>query len=137
MTGVQTCALPIYAETVHGSVRNYERPEVYDGRQLAQDILAQHSGVVADGLFPFVYPELLDLSAHRFYLDLPFTVCLARRLARRPTRSSSDRSFALIGEQESETFVVPQKTLSDIHVLDGNKPQEALLQEVLVNIGSC
>jgi len=99
-----------YVDTPQGKVRTFERPELYDGGRLAAQIANRTSGLVADGFCLFAYAQVLDLPARRFYLDVPFPVCAARRAARKPQRLS-DKSFALIGEAETARYILPQRSL--------------------------
>jgi uridine kinase len=119
-----------FVETANGPVRTFERPELYDGARLAMDFGAQSAGVVVEGFCLFAYPQVLAIPARRFYIDLPFPLCLVRRMARRPQRFS-DRSFLLVGEQENATFVVPQQHIPGVFVLDGSLPVETLRDTVL------
>ncbi len=119
-----------FVETPTGPIRTFERPYLYDGARLAKDVLAHPAGVVAEGFCLFNYPEIMALTASRFYLDVAFSVCLARRLARRPRRVS-DQSFQIVGEQETNAFVIPQQHLDGVHVLDGIRPLDELLIAVV------
>lgn len=120
----------VFVETAGGKVRTFERPALYDGARLAKDILLSQTGAVVEGFCLFAYPEIMALPASRFYLDVPFSVCLARRHVRKPQRPS-DKSFQLIGEQESATFVLPQQHFPSVRVLDGTRTIEALLKAVI------
>ncbi|WP_415907094.1 hypothetical protein [Oleiharenicola sp. Vm1] len=120
--------------TPRGPVRTFERPELYNGSRLAIALGNRTIGTVAEGFCLFVYPLIAELEARRFYLDVPFDICLARREARRPRRPS-DASFALIGEQENAAFVLPQRDLAGVEVLDGMRPVDELVAEVLRRCG--
>ena len=119
-----------FVDTPSGPVRTFERPELYDGAKLSMRVFNSPSKRVVEGFCLFAYPAIMDLPGVRFYVDVPFEVCLERRMARRPHRPS-DRSFALVGRQENDTFVLPQKTAPGVMVLDGLKPPSELVEEVL------
>ena len=107
-----------YVSTPDGPVRNYEDPRSYDGARMARRIEESGGPAVAEGFCLFAYPEVMAAPAVRFYLDVPFPVCARRRSARSPARPS-DRSFALIGKDESARHVEPQKHLPGVTVLNG------------------
>ena len=88
---------------------------------------------MAEGFCLFAYLEILRLESIKFYLDVPHQVCAGRRIKRRPQRPS-DRSFALIGAKESATFVLPQKDIPGVQVLDGMRPTVDLVEAVLAAI---
>jgi uridine kinase len=113
-----------------GPVRTYERPGAYDGAALAAEVRRASGAVIVEGFCLLTYPEVLALGGTRFYLDLPFDLCLARRLARRPQRPS-DRSFAVVGRAETEAFVVPQMRLPGVRILDARHPPPALAAAIL------
>lgn len=119
-----------FVETATGKVRTFERPQLYDGVRLARDIATHREPIVAEGFCLFAYPEIQALPALRFYLHTPFSVCLARRNARRPQRPS-DKSFQIIGESEFTAFVAPQQYLPSVTVLDGMLDTSALVQQVI------
>lgn len=119
-----------YVDTPGGRVRNYEDPLCYDGPGVARQAGDTHSGAVLEGFCLFRYPEIMALAGPKFYLDVPFPVCLARRQARRPQRPS-DTSFALIGEQLTDEHVAPQRSLEGVTVLDGSAPLADNLEIVL------
>ena len=109
-----------------GIVRSYEDPSLYDGAQLAANVAAHGAPCVAEGFCLLSYPEIQAVAGHRFYMEVPFDVCMDRRLARRPQRPS-DASFWLIGEQETNRWVLPQKALPGVTILDATaSPQEIL-----------
>jgi len=93
---------------------------MYDGQRLAREI-ASAAGVVVEGFCLFCYPDILALRAQSFYVDVPFSVTVERRSRRRPKRLS-DRSYSLIGEQENAAFILPQRSLPGIRVLNGMLP---------------
>ena len=114
-----------FVDCAGARVRTFERPALYDGARLAADVGAQRHGCVVEGFCLFTYPEITVLNGFRFYLDVPFGECLARRNARKPQRPS-DRSFRIVGESETAAFVLPQRNLPGIHVLDGTRGIEEL-----------
>jgi uridine kinase len=124
-----------FIDTPRGALRTYDRPELYDFARLCTDITAASSGVVVEGFILFCSPQILALPATRYYLDVPFDVCLARRLARKPHRPS-DRIFQVIGEQENASFVMPQRDLPGVTVLDGMQATDSLLPFVLSSISA-
>ena len=73
---------------VRGSMRKYgtcERVENYDGCKLAAEIDAfsvEHPGqhIIVEGFLLFLYPCLVF--SHRFFIDIPDDVAIARRRAR-------------------------------------------------------
>jgi hypothetical protein len=113
-------------------VRNFEHPDSYDGARLAADIAAcaSKSPCVAEGFALFKYGEILALTGTRMYLDVPFEVCLLRRIARRPQRPS-DQSFQLIGKAETLRTVIPQRDTPGVLILDGLRQLDALVAHVL------
>lgn len=119
-----------YLETPNGRVRTYERPELYDGGKLAITIANRNTPLVVEGFCLFAYPQILRQPALRFYVDVPFAICAARRAARRPQRPS-DKSFALVGEQETARVVLPQRDLPDVRVLDGLRATAELAETIL------
>lgn len=123
-----------YARTANGPVRTFERPSLYDGARLAADICAPASGAVVEGFCLFAYPELLALDSIRFYIDVPFQVCLSRRMSRRPQRFS-DKSFGLVGESENQTYVLPQRGLPGVEVIDGTASMEAMVRAAEAILG--
>ena len=123
-----------FVETPNGRVRTFERPSLYDGNKLARDAAAIRGGIVIEGFCLFAYPEILALGGSRYYLDAPFSLCRERRAARRPQRYS-DRSFAIVGESETLRFVVPQREIPDVHVLNGRLPTAELTRQVLEVVG--
>jgi len=125
---------PVFVQTPGGPVRSFERPELYNGSRLAMALANRTIGTVAEGFCLFVYPLITELPANRFYLDVPFDICRARREARRPRRPS-DASYAIIGEQENAAVVLPQRELPGVEVLDGLRPLDELVAEVLRRCG--
>ncbi len=109
-------------------VRTFEHPKLYDGDRMRRD-LAGLPGFIADGFCLLQFPLIRDMTASQYYIDLPFEVSRARREARKPARPS-DRSFMRIGRQETERWVLPQRELSGVTVLDGMLPPERLVQAI-------
>lgn len=125
--------------TAAGRVRTYERPTLYDGGSLAKDARAARAGVVVEGFCLLMYPEFAELEAFRFYLDVPHSVCAERRAKRRPSRPS-DESFSLIGEAEAAKYVLPQRFMPNVQVLDGMLPPADLarcVQQTLLSSKEC
>lgn len=123
----------IFVETPGGRIRTFERPELYDAGRMARDVAAVNGAVVAEGFCLLGYGEFRAQNAVRVFVDLSFDICLARRLARRPVRPS-DKSFRVIGESESATFVEPQRDIPGVVVLDGRRPTSELLRAVLAQL---
>lgn len=119
-----------FVRTSAGDVRSFEQPQLYDGERLAQKLFNRTCGIVAEGFCLFAYPGICALPAVRFYIDAPFSVCAARRAERKPKRPS-DRSFELIGKEEHERYVCPQREISGVVVLDGRKPLADLIREAV------
>ena len=117
----------------NGPVRTYERPELYDGAALAAT--AGQGPAILEGFCLFAYPEVLALSPHRFYLDLPFELSRARRAARIPLRRS-DQSYQLIGRQEYEAFVASQRQIAGVRILDAQQPPELLAAAIRDDIAA-
>ena len=127
----------VFVETANGVVRTFERPESYDGEKLAIRLSNRTTGTVAEGFCLFQYRQVRELGGVCFYIDAPFSVCSARRAARRPQRPS-DRSFALVGEAETMAFVAPQKDMPGVLRLDGTASTADLMPLVLDRVGrSC
>lgn len=126
-----------WADTPAGRIRNYEHPSAYDGAALARDILDAGEPVVVEGFCLYQYPEVMRLPAVKLFLPTRFEICLERRRARRPSRIS-DKSFEIIGQQESERWVYPQAQMPGVVSIDptGSKAkvlhcaQEAVLQRL-------
>ncbi len=114
----------------HGGskVRTFERPELYDGARMARD-LARCGNAVAEGFCLLSYPEMQQLAARRFFIDIPFAECLRRRRGR-PNRPS-DRSFELIGESEATRFVLPQRGMPGVTCVDGRASPDAIASKML------
>lgn len=121
---------PLYVETAQGRVRNYEHPSLYDGAMLAADITAHAVPVVAEGLCLLHYPEIQRIPALRIFLAAPFETCLRRRQQRRPARPS-DRSFAVIGREQTELWVEPQRRLPGVIVVPCSESVEETWRDVL------
>ncbi len=122
-----------YVKTAGGSVRTFERPSLYNGAQLAFDAAQIGAGCVMEGFCLFSYPQIVAMTAHRFYIDLPFATCFARRMARTPRRPS-DRSFEVVGEQETETYVVPQKLIPGVVTVDGRTSSDEVKAAIISNL---
>lgn len=120
----------ILVDTDTGPVRSFERPELYDGPKLALRLFNRTSGLVVEGFCLFCYPEIRALPSIRFYLNIPFDVCVQRRMERRPRRPS-DNSFIRIGESENTSFVLPQQFVDGVHALDGMKPTTELAEQIV------
>lgn len=120
----------VFVDTNGGPVRTFERPELYDAARLARHVAAVPGPVVTEGFCLLGYPEFREQDALRVYVDVPFDICLARRLARRPIRPS-DQSFRIIGRSESAAFVEPQRKVPGVVVLDGRNSTDELVCAVL------
>lgn len=119
-----------FVKTASGLVRNYEDPRSYDGDEVARLARAHPSGAVLEGFCLLAYPSVMSLPGLRFYLDVPFDVCVERRRARRPQRRS-DASFFLIGRDETARHVESQKHLPGVVVINGMLPISTILAQVL------
>lgn len=109
-------------------VRNYEHPDCWDGRTFAEALATCTGPFIAEGVCPLHYREVLEwVDADRFYMDVPFAVCLARRKAR-GRHGPSDTAFAMFGEGETREWVEPQRAVAGVRILDGTLPTMELVQ---------
>lgn len=112
-------------------VRSYEHADCWDGLAFAAALASFHGPFVAEGVCPLIYRQVLDwVDADRFYIDVPFSVSLARRMQRN-RHKPSDEAFALIGESETKRWVEPQKTLPGVRVLDGTLSPSELIPALI------
>lgn len=102
--------------------RAYEHPDCWHGRAFAGMLATQSGPWIAEGTCLFQYREVLEwLDAARFFVEVPFQVCLARRL-KRGRHGPSDEAFAAIGEAETLRWIEPQRKVAGVHILDGTLP---------------
>lgn len=121
-----------YVETGAGPVRSFEYPSQYDGAALAA-AASKHGSFIIEGFALLTYPEITALAPLALYVDVPFEVCLARRLRRTPHRRS-DESFAIIGREETARWVAPQRLLPSVRVLDGHTSPDKLFDAAVAVI---
>jgi uridine kinase len=151
-------AEPIYVDINGEKIRTFERPELYDGKRLAncvkelerkgflktrifnltkledEDIsVTKKDWLILDGFLLFHFKELNKLINYKFFIDLSFDEIVKRRI-KRADRPKADKSFVLIGEQENKEFVLPQKDFTGVIVLDGKKSLAELKAGILANI---
>lgn len=145
----------IYVEKNGERYRTFERKELYDGERVAQlleelqekdevhylalnhvagkKLLSQTihyaETIIVEGFHALNYPQLRKLASTKIYLDLPFEEQKKRRQAR-GGREASDTSFQIIGKDEYEKYVLPQKEEADI-ILDARKTTKELVDEIL------
>lgn len=124
-------------KTKWGLVRSYEDPTMWDGHAIACKLRAlvhSGSGFVVEGNHLLRYPEITALAMLcypvSFYIDVPFRVSLSRRKARH-RHMMADESFALIGESETDRWVVPQKKMPGVTVIDGTMDAAAVVAAIL------
>lgn len=112
---------PLYVDSAK-KLRTFESPLLWDGRAIACKLRAciqAGSGFVTEGNHLLYYPEIAALpDVECFYLNVPFAVSLKRRQARH-RGTEADRAFALVGESEIKRYVLPQRSVPGITVLDG------------------
>ncbi len=116
-------------------VRTFEHPDHWNGLGLSLRLNALDRlkvPWVAEGVLLWHYAFVAALPARRFFVDVPFEVCVARR-RQRARHSESDRSFALVGAAETERWVHPQRDCGAI-VLDGTQSPESLAAEIVSSI---
>jgi shikimate kinase len=124
-----------YVDRPEGRIRTFDRPELYNGARLAAQISNRTCGMVAEGFGLFAYRQMLGFAALRYYLDVPFALCAERRRARRPRRPS-DRSFEAIGEEENASFVLPQRGIAGVRVMDGQKQIAELAAAIIADLAT-
>jgi len=109
---------------IRGSKRQYgtcERPENYDGAQLSEDIARFAAGepgrpIIVEGFLLFLY---LCLSfSHRFFIDVPEHIAVARRRARMNTPmgkpSSIEEAWLQTGLAEWRQYGAGQANLPGV-----------------------
>lgn len=116
-------------------VRTFEHPDHWNGLGLALRLKALdrlQQPWIAEGVLLWHFAPIATIPARRFYIDVPFEVCVARRQfrARHPV---SDRSFALVGRAETDRWVRPQRDSGAI-VLDGTRAAGALAEDIVSSI---
>lgn len=130
---------PIYIVGKDGEpYRTYERPFMYDGDKMMMDVhkdcMAKMMSpgtwyTVIEGFVALHYKAVRQFPAIKVYLDIPFDLSVERRKTRN-RGDLSDLSYEMSGEQEYKEFILPQKHMDDVHVLDGTKPINELLVEI-------
>ncbi|MFH1290668.1 MAG: hypothetical protein ABIH92_04640 [Nanoarchaeota archaeon] len=145
----------IYVEHQGEKIKTFERPELYDGKRLAETIkkiklsgeatfswlnfetheyekkkLTEKDYLIVEGFLLFCYPEIVEEIDYKFYLDLPGEVVIERR-KKRLRHKSSDETFFKIGMQEYEKFGLRQKDVKGINVIDGLKSVDEICEEIL------
>ncbi len=86
--------------------------------------------LVLEGFLLFQYPRLERLCDFKFYIDVPWDEMVRRRIAR-GRGDKSDASFFKIGQAETEQYVLPQKNLPGVIVLDGCSLPKMLVGRIL------
>ncbi len=121
----------------HGNekIRNYEHPDLWDGRALAmklEALIASGLGFVVEGNHLLHYPEIASLapSCELFYIHVDHKTSVARRETRH-RYSPADESFVKIGEAETARWVEPQKQFPKICVLDGTRSIGSIVMSIL------
>lgn len=111
---------------------SYERPDQYDmdaALKYAQSTPQKHV-ICIEGFHLFNNINMLDATNLRYYVDVPFNICLQRRQQRsqQPSydgvwkdgaRPDIDAGFMAHGEQEWTTFGAPQQYVENCIILDG------------------
>lgn len=119
---------PIYVMGSDGEPhKTWERPYMYDGAKLVEDI--QQDECIIEGFVALQYPEIQEINAYRIYLDLPLEECLRRRKLR-PRHDASDKSWEIIGEQETKLFVESQKKLQGVVIYNANADIDLLVDQI-------
>jgi uridine kinase len=143
----------IYINHEGQSIRTFERPEMYDGERMAQVIIElEEKGevffqgipqgkkeyelfhiikkdfLIVEGFLIYLYPSLLKLINHKYFIDIDEDEIMKRRLARGSL--SSDEFFVKIGMKEWVLFGEQQKHVDGVIVLDGKKSYQELLVDI-------
>ena len=121
-----------FVDTPSGRIRTFERPGLYNGAALAEELSRAKDGAVVEGFCLFTYPAMCAIEGKRYYLDVPFSTCAERRRIRRPRRLS-DQTYLVIGEGENAAFVLPQRSLARMSVLDGTRSTALLVQGIMAD----
>lgn len=117
------------------NVRNYEHPDLWDGRAIAMKLSAliiAGKGFVVEGNHLLYYPEIGALSegCELYYLHVDHATSVARRKTRH-RYLPADESFMKIGEAETARWVIPQKNFPGMVVFDGSRSTGALAGAIL------
>lgn len=115
-------------------IRSYENPVAWDANAIwfkAQACIKSGMGFVIEGNHLLQYPRIAEIpDTERVYLDCDFATSIARR-KQRNRGTAADESFAIIGEGETARWVVPQKAMPGVRVLDATRPTAELLAEIV------
>lgn len=128
---------------VNGAL-SYERPELYDGKKLAQDMLDHATQnpsncAIAEGFMIFNHPEVFELCDVKTFLSLGDSTILMRRKARAAKRgydflggrqSKFEHSFLCNGIEEWRRFGVKQANLPDVQIINGLYSPADIVQSI-------
>lgn len=99
MKGIRSSLITV--EHKGRQVRTYEDPQLWDAHAILHKLRACYNagvGFVAEGNHLLIYHQIAELpGTEKYYIDVPFSVSVARRKTRH-RNSESDDSFKLIGE---------------------------------------
>ena len=122
---------------------SYERPELYDGKKLAEDLLNYTTEnpsncTIVEGFMIFNHPEIFELCDIKTFIHLTDDAIIMRRKSRAAKRgydflggrqTKFERSFLLNGIEEWHRFGVKQAHLPDVRIIDGLYPSADIVQD--------
>ena len=117
---------------------SWESPEHFRYEDFVRDIKAlktnAHKLIIVEGFLIFYDKEIRDFYAIKYYIDLPETEIIRRRISRnRGTESDTTRYINTELIPGQKRYVYPQREFADI-VLDGQKPVNENIKVILDNL---